>query len=65
MVNGFKTWIFSGYSVKATHVIAPPPPPHAKTPPRQREILIQGIELFILIINLIFNLILILIFFLF
>lgn len=45
MVNGFKTWIFSGYSVKATHVI-PPPPPHAKTPPRQREILIQGIELY-------------------
>lgn len=24
----------------------PPPPPHAKTPPRQREILIQGIELY-------------------
>lgn len=47
MVNGFTTWIFSGYSVKATHVIAPPPPPpHAKTPPRQREILIQGIELY-------------------
>lgn len=64
MVNGFKTWIFSGYSVKATHVIAPP---HLPLTPRH----LQDKErywfkvlnfIFILIINLIFNLIFIFIF---
>lgn len=62
MVNGFKTWIFSGYSVKATHVIAPPlplTPRHLQDKERYWFKVLYFI--FILIINLIFNLILILI----
>lgn len=62
MVNGFKTWIFSGYSVKATHVIAPLPltPRHLQDKERYWFKVLYFI--FILIINLIFNLIFIFIF---
>lgn len=56
MVNGFKTWIFSGYSVKATHVIAPLPQD------KERYWFKVLYFIFILIINLIFNLIFIFIF---